>query len=105
MSNVYISQQAIEDMNAIFHVLMTWQKGKLEISHALRYVDDIENECYSIAFIPKHFSTTYIAHKQYGEKVHKYRRNANTTWYIIYNMDIQKNIFINKIISNYTTAK
>lgn len=45
MNNVYISLQAIEDLNNIFTGLINWKKGTLEIEHALQYVDAIENQC------------------------------------------------------------
>ena len=45
MNNVYISLQAVEDLNNIFTGLINWKKGALEIEHALQYVDDIEKSC------------------------------------------------------------
>lgn len=105
MNKVYISEQAIEDLNFIFYALVTWEKGGLSVKHAMQYINDIENECYQTVLVSKHFPTVYETHKQYGENVHVYRRNANTLWYIIYNIDTFGNIFINKIISNYTTTR
>ncbi len=49
MSSVYLSQQAVDDLKNIFSALITWQKGALELEHALQYVDDIEAKCYSLA--------------------------------------------------------
>jgi hypothetical protein len=40
--------------------------------------------------------------KKYGNYVYKYRRNPKTTWYIIYTMK-DRDIYINKIISNHIT--
>jgi len=43
-------------------------------------------------------------HKRIGDKVYKYRRNKNTTWYIIYDYDELNNIVnIKQIIPNHTT--
>jgi hypothetical protein len=44
-----------------------------------------------------------VFYSQQALKVHRYRRNPNTTWYIIYDIDRDNNICINKIISNYLT--
>jgi hypothetical protein len=50
-----------------------------------------------------HSNAIYETHKRYGGKVHQYKRNASTIWYIIYNK-IDANIYIEKIISNYMTV-
>lgn len=50
-----------------------------------------------------HANTVYPVHKLYGSKVYTYKRNRQTTWYIIYNLDRHGNVFINKIMSNYQT--
>jgi hypothetical protein len=105
MKNVLISQTAIDDLKNIFIALMNWEKGALEIEHALQYIDDIENQCYSIGSKTYHSKATYSTHKLFGDKVYKYRRNPTTTWYIIYTIDINQNILITKIISNYITIE
>lgn len=105
MNNVHISQAAIDDLKDIFTALITWKKGALELDHALQYVDDIENQCYSIGYKTNHSNATYSTHKQFGDKVYKYRRNPTTTWYIIYTIDNLQNILITKIISNYKTIE
>ena len=46
MAAVYISRQAVDDLKNIFTALITWEKGPLEIKHALQYVDDIEAKCF-----------------------------------------------------------
>jgi hypothetical protein len=103
MNKVLISQQAISDLENIFTALITWQKGVLELEHALQYVDDIENQCYSLSLKTYHFKATYSDHKLFGDRVHKYRRTPNTIWYIIYQIDSFHNILITKITSNYIT--
>lgn len=104
MNFVYISQEAINDLNNIFTALITWKKGALEFEHALQYVNDIESQCYSIGLKSYHSKSIYSSHKIFGENVFKYRRNSSTIWYIIYNIDNQGNILISKIISNYKTS-
>ena len=105
MKNVLISQTAIDDLKNIFTALMNWEKGALELEHALQYIDDIENQCYSIGYKTYHSKATYSTHKLFGDKVYKYRRNPTTTWYIIYKIDNHQNILITKIISNYKTIE
>ena len=105
MNNVIISELAIEDLKNIFTALITWKKGALELEHALKYIDDIENQCHSIGYKTYHSKTNYSTHKLFGDKVYKYRRNPTTTWYIIYTIDNLQNILISKIISNYKTIE
>ncbi len=49
MAAVYISHQAVDDLKNIFTALITWEKGPLELEHALQYVDDIEAKCFPLA--------------------------------------------------------
>ncbi|MDD6356759.1 MAG: hypothetical protein PUG15_01520, partial [Bacteroidales bacterium] len=44
-------------------------------------------------------------HKQYGEYIHTYKANAHTQWYIIYDIDEDGEVVINKIINNHMTVK
>ena len=105
MAAVFISQQAVDDFKNIFTALITWDKGPLELEHALQYVDDIEARCNSLANKTHHFRTTFSTHKFYGDRVLTYRRNQATVWYIIYNIDHSQNILVTKIISNYLTSE
>jgi len=105
MNNVIISELAIDDLKNIFTALITWKKGALEMHHALQYVEDIEKQCYSIGQKTYHSRAIYSTHKLFGNKVYNYRRNAATTYYIIYNLDNQQNILITRIISNYKTIE
>lgn len=104
MNNVIISELAIDDLKNIFTALITWKKGALEMQHALQYVEDIEKQCLSIGQKTYHSKAVYSTHKLFGNKVYNYRRNATTSYYIIYNIDNKKNILITKIISNYKTT-
>jgi len=36
MAAVYISNQAVDDLKNIFTALITWEKGPLELEHALQ---------------------------------------------------------------------
>ena len=101
---VFYSIQADNDLDEILEGLLTWQKHTLTHEFCLSYISDLVNVCDSLDAKAIHFNTIYEIHKLYGDKVHKYIRNKNTTWYIIYNIDLSNNIFINKIISNYLTV-
>ena len=105
MAAVYISHQAVDDLKNIFTALITWEKGPLELEHAMQYVDDIEFKCSSLANKTYHVRTTSSTHKLYGDKVLTYRRNRATVWYIIYTIDRFHNVLITKIISNYLTIE
>jgi len=100
---VYYSKQADDDLDDILEGLYTWRKYTLTREFCLSYVSDIIDICDSLDTKNVHYSTFYETHKRYGDKVYKYSRNKNTTWYIIYNIDSFNNIYINKIISNYLT--
>ena len=101
---VYYSRQAKIDLSGILIGLMKWDKHPLEPKHALKYVDDIYAICANLDRKVYHANAVYSTHKLYGSKVHPYKRNQQTTWYIIYNLDLHGNVFINKIISNYQTS-
>lgn len=64
----------------------------MEEEYAHKYIEDFLSEIYNIPNKFYHANTSYSIHKQFGKKVHKYRRNAKTTWYIIYDIDSYKNI-------------
>ena len=96
---VYYKQSAYEDLNAIFYGLIMWTKHPLAPEHAMRYVDDIEKICNSLDTKSYHQRASYNIHKKFGDYVHSYKRNRNTKWYIIYNMDLFDNVFIERIMN------
>ena len=100
---VYYSKQADSDLDDILDGLLTWQKHTLTREFCLNYLSDVIDVCDSLDTQIYHSDTSYETHKRYGKKVHKYLRNKNTIWYIIYDIDSYNNIYINKIISNYLT--
>ena len=102
---VFYSPQANKDLDDIRDGLLLWDKFELTLEFVLNYMDEIKHQCESIQRKKTHLRTTYQIHRQYGKHVQKYRRNPRTLWYIIYDIDNMGNIFINKIISNYTTTK
>jgi len=103
---VYYSERAQQDLIEIFWGLITWEKHPLEYSHAVAYLDDIYEVCNSLDYTNYHASTQYQLHKQFGSKVYKYKRNKNTTWYIIYDFDISNNsLLIKHILPNHTTIE
>ena len=102
---ILYSQQALDDFDEIFQGLLYWNKIELSERFIIDYVADLRIQCESICSKLIHINTTYPDHKRFGEKVLRYRRNQNTIWYIIYDIDNERNIYINKIISNYLTIK
>ncbi len=63
----------------------------------------LKSECYSIEAKTYHFKTAKPEHKQYGSKIHTYKRNKQTQWFVIYEIDNLNNILINHITSNHLT--
>jgi hypothetical protein len=102
---VYYSNQAEKDLDDILDGLLTWQKQVLTREFCLNYISDIIDICDSLNTQMFHFEAVYETHKRYGKKVHKYSRNKNTLWYIIYDIDSYNNVYINKIINNYLTIE
>ena len=102
---VLIHKQAYRDLDAIFTGMMYWEKIDLSVDFVETYIDDIVEECYKLDCLSYHVNATYYTHKLHGQKVHRYHRNPRTTWYIVYDMDAQGNIFVNRIISIYTTVE
>ena len=101
---VFISRQAKVDLDNIFIGMLEWNKMELSVEFAEKYIDALVEQCYFLEKNFYHANAVYPEHKKHGNKVHKYRRNAHTTWYIIYNTDSYNNIFVNKIISNHLTT-
>lgn len=101
---VYLNSRAEDDLFSILVGLLTWDKHVIEYNHAESYVNDIQTQCYSLDKMAFHANAKYDIHKQFGEKVYRYRRNKNTTWYIIYNYDKSNNVvYIQHIMPNHTT--
>jgi hypothetical protein len=101
---VFYSIQADSDLDEILEGLLTWRKHTLTRGFCLSYISNLVDVCDNLDTKTIHFNTVYEAHKRYGDKVHKYVHNKNTTWYIIYDIDLSNNVFIKKIISNHVTV-
>jgi len=100
---VYYSPVFEEDLQKIFIGLLTWKKFSLSLEFCYDYIDDIELQCKGLDLKSYHAKTTYESHKIYGDYVYRYKRNQSTCWYIIYNMDVFYNVYIEKIMNNYIT--
>ena len=104
-SMIFISHKANSDLKKILSGLINWKKIILDRDYCLNYVSDLIKVCRSIDQRSLHFNAEYDMHKKYGQKVHKYKRTQNTTWYIIYDYDKPNNIvYIKHITSNHTTV-
>ena len=100
---VYINKQAKIDLDNIVIGLLDWEKVVLTVEEVWQYVDNIAEICYGLDKSIYHFTAKYETHKRHGKYCYPYRRNARTTWYIIYNKT-GEDIYIEKIISNYMTV-
>jgi len=102
---VIYSEQFSQDLEDLLYGLVTWEKHPLSFEHAqLLYVEDIINIVDTLDTKTFHKSAVYATHLRYGSKVFPYSRNKQTTWYIIYNLDLHGNVYVNKIISNHLTV-
>ena len=102
---VFYSKNSRIDLKNIFDGLLTWSKHSLEYNHVVNYHNHILDICNSLDTKSFHFNTQFQIHKRFGEKVHTYRRNKQTHWYIIYNLDPHGNVYIQRIFSNHTTSE
>ncbi len=100
---VIFNSQSEDDLVLILYGLLTWEKHSISIEHAQAYLNDIKSECYAIEAKTYHFKTTKPEHKQFGSKIHTYKRNKQTQWFVIYEIDSFNNILINHITSNHLT--
>ncbi len=101
---VYYSRNAINDLDKLFESLLLWPKHNLSYNHVITYHNDLKKICDSLDTLKFHFETRFKLHKQYGKKVFTYKRNKNTCWYIIYDIDTTTNtIYIQHITSNHIT--
>ena len=106
MKRVYFNIQAEQDLSDIVIGLLSWSKISITEEQALQYADDIYLLAHSIPDLLYHQKCKYRMHQQYGEYQLRYKRNNRTTWYIIYNIETNsRNIFIERIISNYITIE
>ncbi|MCL2027926.1 MAG: hypothetical protein FWG79_05500 [Bacteroidales bacterium] len=101
---VFIKHQARIDLDEIVVGLLKWEKATLSVPKVMQYVDDIVDVCYQLDNAVYHYPAKYKNHLEYGSYSYPYKRNKSTTWYIIYNIDTSRNIYVNKIISNYLTT-
>jgi len=106
MSKVLFSKQSEKDLSNIIIGLLLWKKISITEEEALQYADDIYLIAHSILHLSYHQKCKYRIHQLYGEYQLKYKRNKRTTWYIIYDIELNSgNILINKIINNYITIE
>jgi hypothetical protein len=101
---VYYNNTAEDDFVEILNSLAVWRKHPLGHEHAMKYVSDIRKDADMICKNYFHPNCTYEQHLNYGEKIHVYKRNTQTQWYIIYNWDVVNGTaYVVKILNNYLT--
>ena len=97
---VYIKQRAVNNMKNIFTRLVLGKTFALPYGEAKAYVNDIENECSAIEKCSFHYNTVRAEHRKFGQKVYTYKRNRQTEWYFIYDIDEHENIIVKRIMCN-----
>jgi hypothetical protein len=101
---VYYSNTAKDDLKNILWGLVNWEKHMLEYNHAASYISDIRKDADTICIKYFHQNCRHQQHLNYGEKIHIYKRNSQTQWYIIYNWDAVNEIaYVVKILNNHIT--
>ncbi len=100
---VYFSEQSVQDIDDFVVGLLKWQKFELSVEFVQEYRNIIISNCISLDTKSFHFNTRFTFHRQFGQKVHTYRRNKQTVWYIIYNLDVHGNVYIQRLLSNHNT--
>jgi len=102
---VLFSNKANHDLDDIYEGLLNWKKIQLERNAIINYVVDIVDVCATIDKTIFHANIEYPEHKEFDEKVYKYTRYSNTTWYIIYDFDKSSNtVYIQHITPNHFTS-
>jgi hypothetical protein len=101
---VFYSKTSIQNLSEILIGLINWPKHPLSKEHAEKYVSEIRSICDALDRKIFHFNTKYALHKSFGNKVYTYRKSKQTSWYIIYNIDSHRNVYIQRILSNHTTT-
>jgi len=80
---VYYSEVAKTDLRNALWGLANWVKHPLSYEHAASYVSDVRKDADTICKKRYHRRCTSEQHLKHGEKIHVYKRNAKTQWYII----------------------
>ncbi len=101
---VYFSKLSLQDIDDFVVGLLSWRKFELSVDFVKEYRDKIVSDCNSLDTKFFHFNTNYSMHRQFGQKVHTYKRSKQTHWYIIYNLDSHGNVYIQRLFSNHITA-
>ena len=101
---VYYSRTAEDDFVEILNGLAVWKKHPLGHKHAMQYISGIREKADKICMKSFHRNCSYEQHRMYGEKIHIYKRNPQTQWYIIYNWDdVNRTAYVVKILNNHLT--
>lgn len=102
---VFYSKRAENDLDNILAGMLIWKRITLSYEHISNYILDIIEVCDTLDQTSFHFESKYRIHRQFGKKIFPYRRNRNTTWYIIYDYDKRNNIvYIQHIMPNHTST-
>jgi mRNA-degrading endonuclease YafQ of YafQ-DinJ toxin-antitoxin module len=100
---VYLKKRAENDLLRLLVRLAKWEKHPHTFAEAKAYVLDIADKCYELENLLYHRKTTFLTHIKFGKYVYRYDKHTNIQWYLIYNIDKQDNIIVQKIMSNNST--
>jgi hypothetical protein len=103
---VEFNEEARTDLESIFDGLLAWRTPNgqfyLDTNTVINYHNDILDVCEQLDKLTYHTKAKYLDHLKFGNYVYVYKRNAKTTWYIIYNMN-RNTVYVEKIMNNYLT--
>ena len=100
---VFLNSNTRNDLKDIRLGLLNWNKFELSENFIIDNINGIIDVFFTLDRKSYHTNTVFEIHKMYGRKVYQHKINKKTTWYIIYDVDLLGNIFVNKIISNHIT--
>jgi hypothetical protein len=101
---VFYNPAAEEDLALLLIGLIIWKKHPLSREHALRYVTELRTICDQLDQKSEHIITSNEL-MTFGLYSFRYRRNRNTIWHIIYDIDKDSNIYITRIISSHSLTR
>jgi flavin-binding protein dodecin len=102
---IYFKKRANNNLYRLVLKLIGLKGKPHSLDEAIAYMLDIKNACQTIETLTYHRNTTRAEHVKFGKKVHAYKRNFQTTWYIIYDIADNQDIIIKKILCNHQMKK
>lgn len=104
MKRIVLSLEFLDELEVLFDILV--EQGFFSYDeYALKYIDDIEHFITSsIHAYPKRKAPTLFAKYGTDLKYIAYRKNAHTTWYILFE-ETESAFFIRHITNNHVSGQ